>query len=215
MHMRIHDSLIFDLDGTLWDSSLACAEGWTQGVRQFNPQSKAFSADDLGSIMGLTFDKAVEKLIPDSKPEDRKKMGEVCFEKEMEQIRKMGAAFYEGVGEGIYELSKEYPLFIVSNCLEEYLHLFYELSGLKKYFKDAECFGKTGKPKAENIRIVIERNQLKSPAYIGDTSGDQRAATQAGAQYYHMNYGFGTPSAPCERFASFFKLTQHFLGQKK
>lgn len=209
--MTKHDGLIFDLDGTLWDSSLACAEGWTQGIRAFDPHSKAFSAEDLGSIMGLTFDKAVEKLIPHSKPEDRKKIGDLCFKKEMEQIREWGAAFYEGVGEGIRDLSQAYSLYIVSNCLEDYLTLFYELSGLKDYFKDAECFGRTGQPKAENIRRVMERNHLKNPAYIGDTSGDQRASQQAGAKYYHVNYGFGTPSESCERFASFSQLTQYFL----
>jgi len=213
--MAQHDSLIFDLDGTLWDSTKACAEGWTQGVRQVIPDSKAFSPEDLASIMGLTFDKAVEKLMPHSNEKDREKLGELCYQKEMEQIQKMGAAIYEGVAEGIETLSRHYPLFIVSNCLEDYLTLFYEMSGLKGFFKDAECFGRTGHPKGRNIQLVMERNHLKKPAYIGDTSGDQRAALLAGATYYHVNYGFGTPSLECERFASFFKLTRHFVDMAK
>jgi len=213
--MKTHDSLIFDLDGTLWDSTQACAEGWTQGVRQLDPHSKAFSPEDLASIMGMTFDKAVEKLLPETPQQDRKKLEQICYEKEMEQIQKMGAAFYEGVFEGIKTLSEHYPLYIVSNCLEDYLVLFYEMSGLKKYFKDAECFGRTGKPKNSNIEAVIKRNQLVTPAYIGDTSGDQRAALAAGATYYHVNYGFGTPSQECERFASFPKLTRYFVDLSK
>lgn len=209
--MKKHDSLIFDLDGTLWDSTLACAEGWTQGVRQVDPKSKAFTPQDLASIMGMTFDKAVEKLMPHSKEEERKEIGEICYQKEMEQIEELGAPLYDGVAEGIKELSQHYPLYIVSNCLEDYLTLFYRLSGLEKYFKDAECYGRTGKPKNLNIQSVIERNQLKSPAYIGDTSGDQRAALFAGATYYHVNYGFGTPSQDCERFASFSELTRFLI----
>lgn len=210
-----HDSLIFDLDGTLWDSTKACAEGWTQGVREVQPDSKAFSPEDLASIMGMTFDKAVEKLMPHSKAEEREKLGELCYQREIEQIQKMGAAIYEGVIEGIETLSQHYPLFIVSNCLEDYLTLFYQMSGLKRFFKDAECFGRTGLPKGNNIQAVMKRNELKNPAYIGDTSGDERAALFAGATYYHVNYGFGTPSKNCERFASFFKLTRHFVDLSK
>ena len=213
--MTKHDSLIFDLDGTLWDSTKACAEGWTQGVRQVNPASRAFSPEDLASIMGLTFDKAVEKLMPHSKEEERQKLGALCYQKEMEQIEKMGAALYEGVVDGIESLSQVYPLFIVSNCLEDYLTLFYQMSGLERFFKDAECFGRTGQPKGHNIQAVMKRNQLKNPAYIGDTSGDQRAAIFAGATYYHVNYGFGTPSQECERFASFLKLTRYFVDLSK
>jgi phosphoglycolate phosphatase len=210
-----HDSLIFDLDGTLWDSTKPCAVGWTEGVRQFYPDSRSFSPQDLASIMGMTFDKAVEKLIPHTEAEKREQVGQVCYEKEMEQIRKMGAPLYEGVVEGIEALALHYPLYIVSNCLEDYLVAFYQMTGLKKFFKDAECFGRTGQPKGHNIQAVIKRNQLVSPAYIGDTSSDQRAALFAGATYYHVNYGFGTPSQECERFASFYKLTQYFVGQKE
>jgi phosphoglycolate phosphatase len=117
--------------------------------------------------------------------------------------------------EGIEALALHYSLYIVSNCLEDYLVAFYQMTGLKKFFKDAECFGRTGQPKGHNIQAVIKRNQLVSPAYIGDTSSDQRAALFAGATYYHVNYGFGTPSQECERFASFYKLTQYFVGQKE
>ncbi|NBX93061.1 MAG: HAD family hydrolase [Proteobacteria bacterium] len=212
--MQKHDSLIFDLDGTLWDSTKACAAGWTEGVRQFYPQSQSFTPQDLASIMGMTFDKAVEKLMPHTEATQREKLGQVCYEKEMEQIQKMGAPLYEGVAEGIQTLASSYPLYIVSNCLADYLLAFYQMTGLQPFFKDAECFGRTGKPKGHNIQAVIQRNQLVSPAYIGDTSGDQTAAMFAGATYYHVNYGFGTPSQNCERFPSFQKLTQYFVAQK-
>lgn len=211
LSMKKHDSLIFDLDGTLWDSTKACADGWTKGVRQVEPQAKAFTPEDLASIMGLTFDKAVEKLMPHSKEEERKQLGEICYQKEIEQIEEQGAPLYDGVTEGIPELAKHYPLYIVSNCLEDYLELFYRLSGLQEFFKDAECFGRTGNPKNLNIQEVMKRNALKAPAYIGDTSGDQRAALFAGATYYHVNYGFGTPSQDCERFASFSELTRFMV----
>ena len=42
---------------------------------------------------------------------------------------------------------------------------------MAEYFEDFECAGNTGKPKGENNKLVIERNNLKSPVYVGDTQG--------------------------------------------
>ena len=63
--------------------------------------------------------------------------------------------------------------------------------GLGGYFTDYEDPGRTGKPKGDNIRLVMERNGLKQPLYIGDTQGDWNAACQAGAPFLHAAYGFG------------------------
>lgn len=206
-----HDSLIFDLDGTLWDSSRACALGWTEGVQEVLPTKKVFTARELGRIMGLTFEEAVKVLVPETPESDLRRVGEHCYKKEIEAIQRHGASLYPGVAEGLVELAQAYPLYLVSNCLEDYLLLFLHSSALGQLFKDSECHGRTGKGKAENIASLMKKNHLRSPAYIGDTSGDQRASLQAGAVYYHVNYGFGTPSAPCLRFGSFSELTNHFL----
>ena len=70
--------------------------------------------------------------------------------------------------------------------------------------RDFECIGRTGKPKSENIRLIIERNGLKAPVYVGDTQWDFDAATAAGVPFIFAAYGFGhvenTPriAAPAE-----------------
>ena len=62
---------------------------------------------------------------------------------------------------------------------------------MHKYFKDWECIGRTGRPKGENIQLVVQRNGLKSPVYVGDTILDCQAAQQAGVPFIHASYGFG------------------------
>ena len=62
---------------------------------------------------------------------------------------------------------------------------------LDKYFVDFECPGRTNLSKAENIKIVIERNNLKHPVYVGDTQMDCDAAKKAGIPFIYARYGFG------------------------
>ena len=50
--------------------------------------------------------------------------------------------------------------------------------------------------KADNIRLAVSRFNLKSPVYIGDTTGDEEAAADAGIPFIHAAYGFGTAQNP-------------------
>ena len=80
---------------------------------------------------------------------------------------------------------------IVSNSQAGYIEAFLKNTGLGEYFVDHVCFGDTEIPKGENIRLIMERNGLHSPVYVGDTKLDQEACQQAGIPFIHAAYGFG------------------------
>ena len=88
--------------------------------------------------------------------------------------------------ETLKKLSETHTLCIVSNCDNGYIQAFLKAHNMAQYFTDYECMGSTGKPKADNIALVVEHNHLKAPVYVGDTVWDYNSATQAGAAY-----GFG------------------------
>ena len=46
-------------------------------------------------------------------------------------------------------------------------------------------------PKGENIRLIMERNQIKDAVYVGDTAGDAQACRLAGVPMIYAAYGFG------------------------
>lgn len=71
-------------------------------------------------------------------------------------------------------LSDTYDLFIVSNCQDGYIESFYEYHKLERYFKDYENPGRTGLSKGENIKLVIDRNNLDAPVYVGIRTGMRR-----------------------------------------
>lgn len=121
-------------------------------------------------------------------------------------------ALYEGVADGLKALSIYYPLYLVSNCGTAYLKAFHQFSGVGYLFKDLECFGNTQRNKASNIQALVNRQNLTSPCYIGDTAGDEQSSIQAGVPYFHVNYGFGKATGEPKSFGSFGELTKYFIG---
>ena len=43
------------------------------------------------------------------------------------------------------------------------------------------------------IRLILERNGLKNPVYVGDTQGDYEACKKADVPFIWAAYGFGRP----------------------
>ncbi|WP_138416598.1 HAD family hydrolase [Aquibacillus sediminis] len=184
------DSVIFDLDGTLWDSRQAVADAWNHVLKQ-KQINKQISVDDLQKTMGLPFDEVAMKLLPNIDQQKREQILEKCGELENGYLRKQGGKLYPQVEKVLETLSEKYKLFIVSNCQDGYIEAFFAYHQLGSYFIDYEHPGRTGLSKGENIQLVIDRNQLTNPIYVGDTDGDQKAATFAGIPFVYAKYGFG------------------------
>src|SRR5690606_15011938 len=99
---------------------------------------------------------------------------------ECELLSHRGGQLYNGVQAVLSELEKKYKLYIVSNCQAGYIESFYAYHNeLNRYFLDYENPGRTGLSKGENIKLIMERNNLHNSIYIGDTEGDHQAAKLA------------------------------------
>jgi phosphoglycolate phosphatase-like HAD superfamily hydrolase len=49
------DSIIFDLDGTLWSACEASAKGWTAALQELG-YDQTITPSDIGSVTGMPFD---------------------------------------------------------------------------------------------------------------------------------------------------------------
>lgn len=183
-------SIIFDLDGTLWNACDTICEAWNTRLSQLGVGKTLVPADFYGG-MGLLIDDIARLLLPELEPEEAGRIARDCARFECGPLREKGGRLYPGVEETIRELARGYKLLIVSNCGHGYIESFFAAHGLGKYFLDYEYAERTGRSKGENIRLIAERNGLSSPVYVGDTAGDMAAAGAAGVDFIHAAYGFG------------------------
>ena len=188
------DSIIFDLDGTLWDSTKGVADSWSAVLSKYNFDRKYVSPDEIKGYMGLTLDEIGRRMMPEIEENTRTKLLEECGKFENKYLIQNGAIIYDKVEHTLKELSKKYKLFIVSNCQDGYIESFLDFSKLHKYFTDFECPGRTNLPKAENIKLIINRNKLNNPIYVGDTHLDGESARKANVPFVYARYGFGDTS---------------------
>ncbi|MCR5469159.1 MAG: HAD family hydrolase, partial [Lachnospiraceae bacterium] len=72
-----------------------------------------------------------------------------------------------------------------------YIEILLEKYNLGEFVTDIECYGNNKKGKADNIKLLVERNGLKNPVYVGDTAGDKAACDEAGVPFIFASYGFG------------------------
>ncbi|MCQ2610601.1 MAG: HAD family hydrolase [Treponema sp.] len=192
MNIKELDSLIFDVDGTIWDTTPVVAPAWNNALIECGLSEYAhLTADDLKKLFGKPMNIIIEAILPDQSPEKRLEFEKVCYIHEEDVVANIGGKLYPHIRETIEALSKKYNLYIVSNCQSGYIETMLRVTKMEQFFKDHACYGDEGLLKDQNIRLIVERNNLKNPAYIGDTQGDADATAKAGLPFIHVTYGFG------------------------
>lgn len=190
------NGILFDLDGTLWDSCVAIMPSWQRVMEAHGIKRPPITQEEMNSYMGKTVEQIAPLMLPEvSLKEAISIMKEGCIE-ELEELRQNGATLYEGIIETLKELSNDYNLYIVSNSEDGYIQAFISHYKLHGIIKDFECAGRTGKCKGDNIASVIERNDVTKAFYVGDTILDKEAADKAGIPFVLADYGFGQVENP-------------------
>lgn len=200
------NGILFDLDGTLWDSSECVVDSWNSVLEKYGRNT--ITTQDMQNYMGRTMDAIAKMMLPEETEEDRKKIFDECQDVELDFIRERGGILFNHLEDTWKELAKDYELFIVSNCQIGYIESFLEHYGFEKYIKDTENYGNTGLEKGDNIRLVVERNHLDKAVYVGDIQGDLDSADKAGIPFIHAAYGFGTTNREVPKIHSITELPQ-------
>ena len=193
------ESLIFDIDGTLWDSRALVAKGYNVYLRSQGLDHLQVTADDLTKLFGKTMEEIADVILAEIPVPKRYETMLACMDKEQEVMRADPCRIaFPGVVETLEVLAKKYRLFIVSNAERGYPELLLEKLKLQHLFQGHLCYGDTQTCKGETIRLLMQRHHITNAIYIGDTQGDLEACEMAGVPFVFCRYGCGKP----ERFAA-------------
>ncbi len=201
------DAVIFDLDGTLWDSSAGVAAAWSRALERTAPGLRVpITDDEFRACMGLQIPDIGAKVFPMLEGEERDRIVKACLTEEEDWLKENGGTVYPKVEETLFALGRYYALGLVSNCQRGYIENFFRLTGLGRYFNDFESYGATGLKKSENIRLLMSRNGYEKACYVGDMILDQLAAREARVPFVYCSYGFGDLDGYDYRVDSFDQL---------
>lgn len=183
--------LIFDMDGTLWDSSENVAASWTEKIKMLGYDRPPITKQDIMNVMGLTMYRIADIIFSDLPQDQRMELLDSCCKHENDYLRRHGGVLYPQLENTLIRLHRAYPLYIVSNCQQGYIEAFLDYYDFWMYFDDIECYGNNLLDKGSNIALLAKRNNLSGAFYIGDIQGDYDATMKAGLKFIHAAYGFG------------------------
>ena len=202
--------LIFDLDGTLWDSREQVAEAWAEvALRRYGKTD--INIQKVASVMGLPMNELALAIAPSDLPEEEKfSFAEEAFAYENEYLLTRPGKPFDGVVSTLTKLKeKGVRLFIVSNCQKGYIETFLPTVP-ESLFDGYLCYGDTLGQKSETILALKEKFGISNSIYVGDTAGDEKEAKKAGCLFCFASYGFGTSIDPDFVINSFSELIKLF-----
>ena len=201
------ESLIFDIDGTLWDSRAQVAEGYNIQLTAEGLGHLCVTAEDLKPLFGKVMTEIADAILATVPEAERYDLMERCMATENRYLEENPCHIgYPGVKETVAKLAEKYRLFIVSNSQCGYPELCMEKLGLTPYIQGHLCFGDPGTSKGRTIRTLMEKHNITSCAYVGDTQGDYEATVEADVPFIWCTYGFGTPEGFAAKVDSFEQL---------
>lgn len=183
-------AILFDLDGTLRNALDTITEAWNKAMKEHNLKY-SFSLETMKSFMGLTPKETAPLAFKDVDLNKGLEYFVLCLNEEIKYLRVHPGKLYEDEEEVLKELSKHYPLFIVSNSDKGYIEDYLNAYDFNKYFKDHVCAGDTDLEKWQNILYIKNKYQLEEIIYVGDTKKDLNESIKAGVKFIHASYGFG------------------------
>lgn len=207
------DGIILDIDGTLWNTTGVVAKAWNKAIADCGFDADEVNASGLQKEFGKPMNVIADDLWPALSQEQKDLLMKQCCVREQEALKENHEDIsYPAVRDTIKALAQKFRLYIVSNCQSGYIELTMEKNKIADFIKDHECYGDTGLGKADNLRLLVRRNGIKAPVYVGDTQGDADACREAGVKFVWAGYGFGSVqefAAKVDRFDQLLDLFQN------
>lgn len=194
----LFDSIIFDLDGTIFQTDKLAIPAFENTFRQLEDEGYVLdyepTHDELLSVIGMTLDDIWANLIPGQNEEVYQKASRYLLEYELNGIKDGYGALFPKVVETLIDLkSLGFRLFIASNGLKDYVdgvlsnfrinHLFEAIYSAGEYKTET---------KKELVNKIINDFEIKKAVMVGDRSSDIEAGKANNLFIVGCDFGFSS-----------------------
>ena len=204
-----YDSIIFDLDGTLWNVPDVFLKVWNQVL--INSHGKP-DFNQIKDYIGIETYEVLDQVLPDSGFSEKNEI--------IELIEAIQSRFLDldgrhnlvfGLKDGLPRLASFYRIFIVSNCSISNLRSFYKASGAEHYVTGSLCYGENQKKKSVNLKLIQEQFGLSNPVYVGDEFLDLEECKKVGMDFIQVTYGIDPRIPGVKSYDNFYHLVKDLL----
>ncbi|MGW8426247.1 HAD family hydrolase [Peribacillus simplex] len=176
-----NSALLFDLDGTLFDSAALSVRTFQNTIQTLINKSLypavEISDSRIRENIGMrTVGGIFENLLPEASRDVIQTASDILAQNELEVMGELGSLFSK-VEETLLNLKKQgYDLFVASNGSETYVTHAIQIYNLSPLFKEIYCAGKQKtKSKVDLVKIIMNEHQYERYIMIGDRYSDIEA----------------------------------------
>ena len=204
-----YESIIFDVDGTLWDSRALLAQAYNAQLAAEGLRHIHVTDTILKPLFGKTMTALADGLFPMIEVPERYALMDRCILRMDAFLEEYAspAIGYPQLRSTMERLAKKHRLFIVSNGQKGYSQMAAKKLELADLISGYLSFGDTGTSKGQTILRLIQQEDIQSAVYVGDIQGDLDACREAGIDFIWAAYGFGQPESYTHKIDSFSDLT--------
>ncbi len=197
MHPSSVEAIIFDVDGTLYNTALVSIEAVKLAVIDFNTQySLDIPIPDeeyIKKIFGEPVEVCARMILSDGHEDKMEYLYTRIGEHEQRLIHCGQGSLFPQVLQTLNELKERgYRIGYYSNGTENYFYTLMEVFGLGELAEFKSCIGEhPGKTKTQLLQYVLENMNVENAAVVGDRYHDVHSARECGQLSIGALYGFG------------------------